>query len=117
MTPFSILPHSLLPALGPYCDPLGGVPTCPSLCLEPKVPAYLITQRLTCSCQTLTPYIKPFLPPIQNQISYNVAIYPPSHCLRRLALPRGRKDRWSHPLGYREITSCTAHSNLVFSVS
>lgn len=26
MTQFSILPHSLLPAPGPYCDPLEGCP-------------------------------------------------------------------------------------------
>lgn len=38
----------------------------------------------------------------------------PPIVLLRLALPQERKDRWSHPMGCREITSCIAQSNLVF---
>lgn len=46
-------------------------------------------------------------------MSYNVVIYPPSIVLLELALPQGKRDSCSHPLGHREMGSCPAYSSLV----
>lgn len=115
MTRSSTLPLSLPPAPGPYCDPLEGCPARLSFSLpgtkcaglpRPAAPDTLMTD--IDSPQQLFPFTHPKI----NRATMWRFILPPI-VLLGLALPQGRRDSWSHPLGFREIGSGPAQSSLV----
>lgn len=94
MTRFSIRPHSLLPAPGPYCDPLEGcLPVLFSawnkkrLLRHHAAPDMLMTDTDTLHQAVPSTHV------MQNQMSYNVVIYPPSHCPPQAGPASGEEEQ------------------------